>query len=75
MVVSVLLPWKNTFPVSGHMENVDKCLFRTPSKWMLAAALGSFGLVLLVDQSEKAAEVLKEETRESGMIKESSLLE
>lgn len=74
VLVSVMQPWKNTLHVSGHMENVDKCLFRTSSKWMMAAALRSFGSGLLVDESEKAAEVLKKETREAGMIKESSLL-
>lgn len=73
VLVSVMQPWKNTLHVSRHMENVDKCLFRTSSKWMTAAALRSFGLGLL-DESEKAVEVLKKETRESGMIKESSLL-
>lgn len=60
VLVSVILPWNNTFHVSGHLENVDKCLFRASSKWMMAAALRSYSSGLVVDESEKAAEVLKE---------------
>lgn len=60
VLVSVLLPWRNACHVSGHMENVDKCLFRASNKWMMAAALRSYSSGLLVGDSEKAAEALTE---------------
>lgn len=53
----------------GTMENVNKCLFGKFSKWMMAAGIMSWVSDLLVDENEKAAEVLKEETREFGVIK------
>lgn len=54
----------------GTVENVNKCSFGKFSKWMMAAGVTSQVSDLPVDESEKAAEVLKEETREFGVIKE-----
>lgn len=58
----------------GTMENAKKWLFGKFSKWIVAAGVTSWVLGLLVGKSEKAAEDLKEETREFGVIKENSLL-
>lgn len=60
VLVSVMLPWRNTSHASGHLENVDKCFFRTSTKCTMAAALRSHSSGLVVDEKEKAAEVLKE---------------